>query len=121
MTASSNTICVGTAVSFITSQSNGGTNPTYQWFLNGNSTGTNASAFNTSTLNNGDVITVMMTSNAACTSTTIANSNTVNITVLSLPTANFNYIVADQEVSFNDQSVNSNAWSWDSLSLRLFF
>ncbi|MGZ3904441.1 MAG: PKD domain-containing protein, partial [Bacteroidia bacterium] len=61
-----NPVCVGSLVTFTASPSNGGNAPTYQWQLNGSNVGTGISTYTNNTLNNGDVISVLMTSGAAC-------------------------------------------------------
>jgi hypothetical protein len=75
--ASSTTICNGTSVTFTATPTNGGTNPSYQWQVNGANAGTNAPTFTTNTLNDGDVVTVILTSDLACVSTPTATSNPV--------------------------------------------
>lgn len=74
-------ICSGTNVTFTANITNGGTSPTYQWQINGVNAGTNSSTFSTSTLTNGDVVTVILTSNSPCASPTTAVSNSIVITV----------------------------------------
>jgi beta-glucanase (GH16 family) len=58
--------CAGQAVTFQANAVNGGTNPSYQWKVNGVNVGTNASAYTTSSLQQGQIITCSMTSNVAC-------------------------------------------------------
>lgn len=74
-------ICAGTAVLFTATPTNGGNNPTYQWQVNGANVGTGGATYPTSTLANGDVVTVIMTSDAGCANPTTATSNPVNMTV----------------------------------------
>lgn len=78
---SGTTICQGTNTNFSATPVNGGTNPFYQWQINGINVGSNSSTFNTSALLNGDVVTCILTSNAACPSPTSATSNTISMTV----------------------------------------
>lgn len=79
--ASSTTICTGTSVTFTATPTNGGTIPTYQWQVDGVNTGTNASIFTSSSLTNGQIITCILTSNAACVSPTTATSNAITMAV----------------------------------------
>ena len=76
-----NTICAGDAVTFTASPTNGGTAPTYQWQLNGGNVGTGGTTFTTATLNNNDVVTVVMTANNVCQTTPIAISTGIATTV----------------------------------------
>src|SRR5436190_327502 len=69
VTSSSTSICSGGSVTFTATPTNGGSNPTYQWMINGvNVAGQTASTFTTSTLANGNTVSVMMTSNDPCAS-----------------------------------------------------
>ncbi|MCK6648386.1 MAG: hypothetical protein L6Q66_01910, partial [Bacteroidia bacterium] len=79
--ASATAICTGASVTFTATPTNGGTTPSYQWQVNGSNVGTNATTFTSSGLNNGDVVTVILTSNAACASPATATSNSVTMTV----------------------------------------
>jgi hypothetical protein len=74
-------VCTGTPVTFTAAPVSGGTAPAYQWKLNGANVGTNSSVYSNSTLNTGDLVSVVMTSNAACLSKTIDTSNIVSMIV----------------------------------------
>jgi type IV pilus biogenesis protein CpaD/CtpE len=76
-----NTICDGTSVTFTATPTNGGTTPSYQWKLNGNNVGTDQATYTTSTLVNGDVVTVVLTSNYPCATGNPATSNPIATTV----------------------------------------
>ncbi|PZV79741.1 hypothetical protein CLV31_11357, partial [Algoriphagus aquaeductus] len=78
-----NEVCEGTSVTFTATPVNGGDAPVYQWKLNGNNVGTNAPTYTNAALANGDQVSVVMTSSAACASPTSATSNTVTMTVTS--------------------------------------
>ena len=78
-----NTICSGQNITFTAVPENGGSNPQYQWLLNGNDIpGQTASAFSSSSLSGSDQISVRMTSNALCAqpSTVTSASQTVTVT-----------------------------------------
>jgi hypothetical protein len=74
-------ICSGTSVTFTATPNNGGSNPTYQWFINGNLQPATGPSFTTSTLNNNDVVTCVMTSSASCAVPQTAQSNPIQMTV----------------------------------------
>ena len=79
-------ICVGTTVNFSTVHALEGTTPTYQWYLNGTPVGTNIDTYSNSTLVNGDIVYVEMTSSLACASPTMATSAQVTMVVKPIPT-----------------------------------
>jgi gliding motility-associated-like protein len=83
--ATATAICVGTPVTFTAAPTNGGSNPGFQWQLNGSNTGTNSPEFTSSTLANGDVVNCMMTINAACIAPANAISNNITMMVNPLP------------------------------------
>ncbi|HMM12953.1 MAG TPA: T9SS type A sorting domain-containing protein, partial [Bacteroidales bacterium] len=82
--ASSNNICAGIVVNFTANPVNGGTNPQYQWKVNGSNQGTNSPFFAYEPVN-GDMVNVILTSDANCVSGNPATSNTVNMVVNPLP------------------------------------
>lgn len=81
ISSSSSTICSGTNVTFTANPSNGGSSPQYAWKVNGSTVGTNSTSFSSSTLANGDVVTVELTNSDACVSTATVTSNSITMTV----------------------------------------
>ena len=77
----SGTICVGQTVTFTASPVNGGVNPSYQWFINGNAVGPNADVFITNAILPGDVVELTMTSNYTCLNIPTANSNLISLQI----------------------------------------
>lgn len=113
--ASANNICPGTSVKFTATPVNGGTSPVYQWKVNGVNAGTNSAIFNSTTLINGDKVTCVMTSNAACTTAPIATSNSITMNVnigfpasVSIAAAQ-NNVCAGTVVNFTATPVNGGA------------
>ena len=79
--ASATSVCAGTSVTFTASPTNGGSDPVYQWKVNGTNVGTSAATYAYVPVNN-DVITCVLTSNAApCATGSPATSNAVTMTV----------------------------------------
>ena len=78
--------CEGVLITFIATQFLGGTNPQYQWQVNGVNTGTNDPTYSDSTLNDGDVVTAVITSNDTCVSTPTATSNAITVIITSTAT-----------------------------------
>ncbi|MFV5695064.1 PKD-like domain-containing protein [Flavobacterium sp. LB3P122] len=74
-------ICSGTSVTFTASPANGGSTPTYQWYVGGIAVGTNSPTLTTNTLSNGNQIKVEMTSNATCPVPATVTSNIITMTV----------------------------------------
>ncbi len=60
------TACQGSAINFTATPTNGGTTPAYQWQVNGVNAGGNSPNFSSATLNTGDTVAVILTSNDAC-------------------------------------------------------
>lgn len=71
-------VCDGTPVTFTAVPVNGGTNPAYEWRVNGNLSGSNSPVFSY-TPAGGDVVTCMLTSNYPCPLTNQATSPPVTV------------------------------------------
>ncbi|MEP7169685.1 MAG: PKD domain-containing protein, partial [Bacteroidota bacterium] len=101
---------------FTATPSYGGTAPTYQWQVNGINVGTNSSIYTSNTLNNGAIVTCIMTSNSPCVNVFVANSNAIVMTVdplvipgvnlISLPTGT---ICSGTNVTFTAIAVNAGS------------
>ena len=111
-----NTICSGTNVTFTATPTNGGASPSYQWKLNGNNAGTNSNTYQNASLANGDVVSVIMTSNANCASPATATSNTIvmAVTATVVPAVSIaanpgNTICTGTNVTFTATPVNGGA------------
>lgn len=74
-------VCSGVNVTFTATPVNGGSSPSYQWKVNGNNVGTNSNTYSTTTLNNGDVVSCVLSSNIACLANPAATSNSITMTV----------------------------------------
>lgn len=121
ITATQTTICSGNSVTFTATPTNGGTTPVYQWKLNGSNVGTNSPTYTNAALANNDVVSCVLTSNAACATTATATSNTVTIAVSGtvVPAvsiaASATSICSSQPVTFTATPVNGGttpAYQW---------
>jgi len=79
ITASEDTVCSGTDVTFIAYPTNEGSTPIYNWQVNGTNVGTNSPTYSYTPSNN-DVITCILTSNATCATANPATSNVITMT-----------------------------------------
>jgi hypothetical protein len=79
-----NAICTGTSVTFTATATNGGSTPSYQWYVGTTSVGSNSPTYTTSALTNGNQVKVVMTSSATCPLPPTATSNILTMTVNSL-------------------------------------
>jgi dextranase len=84
--------CAGTAVVFRSSISGGGSNPAYQWQVNGTGTAGTADTLSLTTLVDGDIVHCILTSSSSCASvlTATSNSDTANINPVLQPTISIN-------------------------------
>jgi gliding motility-associated-like protein len=80
ITASSTGICAGSPDTFTAMPTDGGNTPSFQWLLNGSAVAAGM-IFTGNTFANGDVISCVMTSDAACVINPVAVSNNIPITV----------------------------------------
>ncbi len=74
------TVCAGTTVTYTAANSNWGTTPSFQWYLNGNPVGSNSSTYSNVPVD-GDAIYCVITSSLSCVTGNPATSNTLTITI----------------------------------------
>ena len=113
-------ICSGTNVTFTATPVNGGTNPVYQWKVNGSNTGINNASFSSNTLHNGDAITCVLTSNAPCVTGSPFTSNAITMNVNAAAgagaiTAQKDTLCTGDQVSLSDRGSSGNI-QWQSSS-----
>lgn len=95
--AGATSVCEGTRVTYNTLLTNGGTNPVYQWRVNGQNAGGNQPVFSYFPGNN-DSVSCRVISNQACAVGNPANSNTIRMTVNPVLTANVIISASDSAV-----------------------
>jgi uncharacterized protein (TIGR02145 family) len=79
-TTPSGSVCNGTQVTYTATPFNGGSDPSFQWKVNGIDSGSNMTSFNYTPFD-GDVITCVMTSNATCSTGSPASSEPIHMIV----------------------------------------
>lgn len=116
------TICSGTSVNFHAVPVNGGTQPSYQWKVNGINVGTNDPDFSTTSLKDGDSVICEVTSSIPCIVNPTANSHAIGISTnppeipsVSISASDTGSICANTPVTFTATLVNggnSPAYEW---------
>lgn len=81
ITTTNTTICTGAPITFVPVPINGGTNPSYEWFVNNVSVGTTNGPFTTTNLINQSKVYCKMTTDLVCAVPTTTISATKTITV----------------------------------------
>ena len=113
---SSDTICLGEEVIFTASSENGGDNPLFEWFLNGELVGSNNSVFLYSAFEDGDEVFCILTSSENCLINNPATSNTITLTVNSLLEVNIialpNDTVCTTEIVTLDAGIENATYYW---------
>ena len=102
-----NPTCSGLPITFFATITNGGTTPSYQWQINGANAGTDLATFTSSTLNNGDVVTCILTSNAICVSPASITSTSIVMTVDPTPTTP---TITQVGTTLTSSSATGNQW-----------
>lgn len=119
--ASQTTICAGQLVTFTGTITNGGTDPAYEWTLNGNVVGSDTNVYQTTSLANGDVVRLTMQPYGSCAGNAAVYSNSITMTVGSGVTPSVNIaattatVCSGQTVTFTATPVNSGstpAYQW---------
>jgi uncharacterized delta-60 repeat protein len=85
ITSGNNPDCSGDPITFMATPVNGGSSPTYQWFVNGNPVGTNTNTHTVTSPSNNDAVSCIMTSSLSCANPTTAASNAIIIKVSVTP------------------------------------
>ncbi len=80
ISASDDSICQGTQISYIATQTHGGSAPGYQWKVNGINQGANNSVFNYTPSNHDTVYCILTSSDTVCISNNPATSNEISLT-----------------------------------------
>lgn len=80
-----NTICEQTEITFTATAQDVGSNPTYNWFVNGNSAGGSNPVFTTDQLTDQDVVTCEVVSSLGCATGEVASSNSISVNVIAPP------------------------------------
>jgi gliding motility-associated-like protein len=111
--ANAATICAGDPADFTATLGNKIENPVYQWQVNGATEGGDASKFESSALQNGDVVVCRVTGNAGCSA---GNSTDIVMTVNPVPHIDpmpAIFLPAGQEITLNPQVTGDiTAYSW---------
>lgn len=82
-----NSICDRAMVTFTAAPANGGNTPSYQWKVGADNVGANSPSFATTSLTNGQVVSVVMTSSDACAAASPATSTGITTSVTTIDKA----------------------------------
>jgi len=106
-------VCSGTSVTFTATPINGGSNPAYQWKVNGIDVGFNINTYTTNSLQDGDSVWVILTSNNGCVGNPVDTSNLIYADVVPLLTpavfisATDDSVCSGTSVTYTATGVNS--------------
>jgi hypothetical protein len=107
ITNGTNPTCQNTPVTFTATGTNGGSNPTYTWQVNGINAGTNSPTFTSSTLNNNDYVTCMMLSNAACVNSPYVSSTATYMNIIATPATP---VITQSGTMLSSTAPSGNQW-----------
>lgn len=79
-------VCQGESISFLATATNGGSNPSFQWQVNGVNTGVTTNSFNTGNLHNNDIVTCVLVANNLCQTTSSATSKPIVVSIKPITT-----------------------------------
>jgi gliding motility-associated-like protein len=112
---SANGICQDSAVIFTATPFNGGVAPVYQWTVNGSDVGTDTAVFLDRGLNNGDVVSCVMTASLTCSSSVTA-TQPITMVVNPLPVISLTpdtVIAGGQSLTLNPSFTGDiSAYQW---------
>jgi hypothetical protein len=78
-TSGANPSCANESVTFTATRTNGGSNPSYQWKVDGVNQGTSSTTFTSNALVNDAAIICVLTTNVQCASSTMATSTAIKV------------------------------------------
>jgi photosystem II stability/assembly factor-like uncharacterized protein len=90
ITVDKNNVCAGDLMTFTATTTNGGDQPQFNWFVDENNLGENASTFSYIP-ENGDIISLVFTSSEWCVTQNPVTSNAIVAIVNALPVVSWNY------------------------------
>ncbi|NOU45625.1 MAG: T9SS type A sorting domain-containing protein [Bacteroidales bacterium] len=90
ITEDKNDVCTGEIITFTASTTNGGDQPTYNWYVNETNVGDNSATFAYAP-GNGDIISLVFTSSEWCVSQNPVTSNAIIAIVNALPEVSWTY------------------------------
>ena len=115
VTSSATQICADSMVVFTATPSNGGSQPSYQWQVNGSSVGGDSAVYRSSSLQNGDVVSCVMTGSLVCSPPAKA-VQPVTMTIYPLPVVQLDtgVIIAGGSSIQLDPAVTGSVagWTW---------
>ena len=100
ISASSDIVCTGNVITFTAEPSNAGTNPSYQWQVNGINAGTNNTSFSTSSLLSGDLVSCIISADPdfPCINSTPVSSNNISVTVINGTNPSLSVTASDNDI-----------------------
>ena len=119
LNASENPVCDGENVTFfVSSLVNGGTTPSYQWYVNGSPLGSNTNSYSNATLIDGDLVSVEVSSNLTCANPVPASKSiTMDIKPLPVVTALANGSSTNIDICEGDNLTltgsGATTYTWD--------
>ena len=118
-------VCNGASITFTAAATNAGTNPYYQWQINGANAGSNSTTFTGNTFANGDLVTCILTNQGgACLTASTATSNALTVSLAAPPSpapsvtigASANGVYTNTSVTFTAVTANTTgatvAYQW---------
>ncbi len=111
--SSNNEICPGESVTFDVMATNEGSDPLYQWFVDGVLTATTSGSWTIDDLENGQEVFCILITSEICVLSNMATSNTISVTVFDLPepNASSNSPLCEGE-TLQLQSGNATSYQW---------
>lgn len=109
------TVCPGTAVSYVSTSVNGGAAPTYVWKVNGVPVSTSGTVYS-HTPANGDIVSITMTSSASClTAPSATSSHTILVNYMPVITGSKTVCVG--EISSLSNTTTGGTWTSSDMSV----